>query len=100
MAKAWTLAIMESSVTKCRRHGASCWTVRLSRSRSRSTTPSRTPEEREWDNLLERFEMKRIKHQEAYALDGACTNQAEEYFSRSRRAEVGIHHHIAGAYLL
>jgi hypothetical protein len=37
-------------------------------------------------------------HQEAYSMDGACTNQAEEYFSRLRRAEVGIHHHIAGAY--
>jgi hypothetical protein len=37
---------------------------------------------------------------EAYSLDGACTNQAEEYFSRLRQAEIGIHHHIAGAYLL
>ncbi len=37
---------------------------------------------------------------EAYSLDGACTNRAEKYFSRLRRAEVGIHHHIAGAYLL
>jgi hypothetical protein len=32
-----------------------------------------------WDGLHERFEMKRINHQEAYSLDGACTNQAEEY---------------------
>jgi transposase-like protein len=53
-----------------------------------------------WDGLHERFEMKRINHQEAYSLDGACTNQAEEYFSRLRRAEIGIHHHIAGSYLL
>jgi hypothetical protein len=53
-----------------------------------------------WDNLHERFEMKRINHQEAYSLDGACTNQAEEYLSRLRRAEVSIHHHLAGAYLL
>ena len=44
--------------------------------------------------------MKRINHQEAYSLDGACTNWAEEYFSRLRRAEIGHHHHIAGAYLL
>jgi ISXO2 transposase-like protein len=44
--------------------------------------------------------MKRINHQEAYSLEGACTNMAEEYFSRLRRAEIGIHHHIAGAYLL
>jgi ISXO2-like transposase domain len=53
-----------------------------------------------WDNLHERFEVERINHQEAYSLDGACTNMAEEYFSRLRRAEIGIHHHIAGAYLL
>jgi ISXO2-like transposase domain len=53
-----------------------------------------------WDNLHERFEVKRINHQEAYSLDGACTNWAEEYFSRLRSAEVGIHHHIAGADLL
>ena len=53
-----------------------------------------------WDGLHDRYEMKRINHQEAYSLDGACTNYAEEYFSRLRRAEVGIHHHIAGAYLL
>ncbi|MEH2472999.1 transposase-like protein [Nitrobacteraceae bacterium AZCC 2161] len=53
-----------------------------------------------WDGLHERFEMKRIDHSQAYSFDGACTNQAEEYFSRLRRAEIGIHHHIAGAYLL
>ena len=53
-----------------------------------------------WDNLHARFEMKRINHSEAYSLDGACTNWAEEYFSRLRRAEVGHHHHIAGVYLL
>jgi hypothetical protein len=34
-----------------------------------------------WDNLHERFEMKRINHQEAYSFDGACTNQAEDYFA-------------------
>ena len=43
--------------------------------------------------------MKRIDHQEAYSLDGACTNGAEEFFSRMRRAEIGHHHHIAGVYL-
>ena len=53
-----------------------------------------------WNDLHARFEMKRINHQEAYSLDGACTNWAEEYFSRLRRAEIGHHHHIAGAYLL
>jgi ISXO2-like transposase domain len=40
--------------------------------------------------------MKRINHEEAYSLDGACTYWAEEFFSRIRRAEQGHHHHIAG----
>jgi hypothetical protein len=53
-----------------------------------------------WDNLHERFEIKRINHQEAYSLDGACTNMAEEYFSRPQRAKLGIHQNIAGSYLL
>jgi hypothetical protein len=53
-----------------------------------------------WDNPHERFEVKRSNHQEAYSLDGACTNMAEEYFARLRRAKIGIHHHFEGAYLL
>ena len=53
-----------------------------------------------WNELHSRFEMKRINHEEAYSADGACTNMAEEFFSRMRRAEIGHHHHIAGAYLL
>lgn len=53
-----------------------------------------------WNDLHARFEMKRINHEEAYSLNGACTNEAEEYFSRLRRAEIGHHHHIAGVYLL
>jgi transposase-like protein len=53
-----------------------------------------------WNELHTRFEMKRINHEEAYSLDGACTNWAEEFFSRMRRAEIGHHHHVAGPYLL
>ena len=53
-----------------------------------------------WDELHKRYEVKRINHQEAYSMDGACTNWAEEFFSRMRRAEIGHHHHIAGQYLL
>lgn len=52
-----------------------------------------------WDHLEARFLTKRINHSEAYSLDGACTNMAESFFSRLRRAEIGIHHHIAGRYL-
>jgi hypothetical protein len=43
--------------------------------------------------------MKRINHREAYSKDGACTNQAESYISRLRRAEIGQRHHIAGPHL-
>jgi transposase-like protein len=53
-----------------------------------------------WNALHARFEVKRINHEEAYSQDGACTNAAEEFFSRMRRAEIGHHHHIAGIYLL
>ena len=43
-----------------------------------------------WDALHSRFEMKRINQDEA-----------GEFFSRMRRAEIGHHHrHIAGQYLL
>jgi transposase-like protein len=53
-----------------------------------------------WNELHAKYEMKRINHEEAYSQDGACTNWAEEFFSRMRRAEIGHHHHIAGNYLL
>ncbi len=53
-----------------------------------------------WDELHKRYEVKRINHEEAYSYDGACTNWAEEFFSRMRRMEIGHHHHIAGLYLL
>jgi hypothetical protein len=38
-------------------------------------------------------------HSQGFSLDGACTNQAESFFARLRRAEIGQHHHISGAYL-
>ena len=52
-----------------------------------------------WDALHARFATKRINHSVAFLDDGACTNQAESYFSRLRRAEFGQHHHINGHYL-
>lgn len=52
-----------------------------------------------WDALHARFLTKRINHQHAYSDNGACTNQAESFFSRMRRAEIGTHHHISGQYL-
>ena len=56
-------------------------------------------EARAWDDLHASFEMKRIDHGQAYSANGACTNQAESYFSQLRRAEIGQHHHIAGPHL-
>jgi transposase-like protein len=70
------------------------------RSRIAKGTVVNADESPNWNELHSRFEMKRINHEEAYSLDGACTNMAEEFFSRMRRAEIGHHHHIAGAYLL
>ncbi len=52
-----------------------------------------------WDTLHARYLTKRVNHSEAYSTQDACTNQAESFFSRLRRAEIGTHHHIAGPYL-
>ena len=52
-----------------------------------------------WNDLQARYALRRINHEQAYSLNGACTNIAESFFSRLRRAEVGHNHHIAGAYL-
>jgi len=52
-----------------------------------------------WDALHARFEAKRINHSVAFKDEDACTNQAESFFSRLRRAEIGTHHHISGRYL-
>lgn len=52
-----------------------------------------------WDDLHAKFDTRRINHTLAYSDGYACTNQAESFFSRLRRMEVGTHHHIAGPYL-
>jgi hypothetical protein len=54
-------------------------------------------ESRAWDILHASFPMRRVNHSREFkADDGACTNQAESYFSRLRRSEFGIHHRISG----
>jgi transposase-like protein len=68
-------------------------------SRVAKGTTIQADEANSWDKLHERFEVKRINHQEAYSLDGACTNMAEGFFSRMRRMEIGHNHHLAGPYL-
>jgi len=52
-----------------------------------------------WDALHAHYEMRRINHSIAYSMNGACTNQAESYFSRLRRAQYGVHHRLGGRYL-
>ena len=52
-----------------------------------------------WDALHAGWDTRRVNHSIAFMDEGVCTNQAESYFSRLRRMEVGTHHHIAGPYL-
>jgi transposase-like protein len=52
-----------------------------------------------WDALHAGWDARRVNHSVAFMDEGVCTNQAESYFSRLRRAEIGMHHHIAGPYL-
>lgn len=53
-----------------------------------------------WNVLHASYPMKRVNHSVEYKSDdGACTNQAESFFSRLRRSEMGIHHRISGSLL-
>jgi transposase-like protein len=52
-----------------------------------------------WDALHAGWDTKRVNHSIQFMDKGVCTNQAESFFSRLRRAEIGTHHHIAGPYL-
>jgi hypothetical protein len=53
-----------------------------------------------WDALHASYPMLRVNHSREFRSDdGACTNQAESWFSRLRRAEMGVHHRISGQYL-
>ena len=69
------------------------------RARVASGTTVYADEASGWDELHATYETKRINHSLAFTDEGACTNQAESYFSRLRRAEWGQHHHISGRHL-
>jgi transposase-like protein len=56
-------------------------------------------EARGWNSLHAHYDMRRINHSVAFSKDGACTNQAESFFSRLRRSEIGIHHRVSGRFL-
>ncbi len=52
-----------------------------------------------WDALHAKYKTFRINHQQAYSLNGACTNQAESFLARLRRMVMGQHHHVSPQYL-
>ncbi len=52
-----------------------------------------------WDILHTKYATRRINHQEAYSLNGACTNQAESFLARLRRMVSGQHHHVSPQHL-
>jgi transposase-like protein len=71
--------------------------VPLIRQSIASGTEVHADESAAWNILHASFPMRRVNHSvEFKADDGACTNQAESYFSRLRRSEFGIHHRISG----
>lgn len=73
--------------------------VEFAMDRAEKNTVIHADEANHWDNLDGHFPLKRINHSEAYSLDGACTNQAESFFSRLRRMVSGQHHHVSAKYL-
>jgi hypothetical protein len=53
-----------------------------------------------WNGLETRYDVARIDHSQAYSLNGVYSNNAESFFSRMRRGEIGHHHHVSGPYLV
>lgn len=51
---------------------------------------------RAWDSLQSVFDMLRIHHNKSFSANGACTNNAESYFSQFRRMHRGTHRHMSG----
>lgn len=58
-----------------------------------------TDDAQHWNRLSARYDHRKVNHSERYSDGDKCTNWAESYFARLRRAEMGTHHHIAGPYL-
>lgn len=64
------------------------------------TAELRADQHSAYDELVGLNPLVRNDHSVAYVVErDASTNQAESHFSRLRRAEIGIHHHISGKYL-
>lgn len=73
--------------------------INFIKARVEAGTIVHTDEAATWDELRQRFNVRQVNHSVAYSHDGACTNQAESFFSRLRRAEWGQYHHISSLYL-
>src|SRR5690606_16985210 len=52
-----------------------------------------------WYALHAKFKAYRINHQQAYSLNGACTNQAASFLARLRRMVDRQHHHVSPHHL-
>jgi ISXO2-like transposase domain len=74
--------------------------VPMIRQRVASGTTVHADESGAWDALHASYPMLRVNHSREFKSDdGACTNEAESWFSRLRRTEMGVHHRISGRYL-
>lgn len=73
--------------------------VSIIRQRVASGTIVHADEAAGWEPLHASYDTRRINHSKTFSDGNACTNQAESFFSRLRRAEIGTHHHISGKYL-
>lgn len=74
--------------------------IPLIRKNVASGTIIHADESNAWERLHASYDTRRVNHSEEYATDdGASVNQAESYFSRLRRAEIGHHHRLSGRYL-
>ena len=53
-----------------------------------------------YDDLSAWFDTENGDHSKAYMGDnGECSNQAESFFSRFRRMQIGVHHNMSNLYL-
>jgi transposase-like protein len=73
--------------------------VKIARRVVAPTAVMQADEAAHWDALHASWKTFRINHSQAYSFDGACTNQAESYFSRLRRMVTGQHHGVSPRHL-
>lgn len=53
----------------------------------------------QWEPMHAHFDTKRVDHSKEFSNPEACTNQAESFFARMRRAQRGVYNRIAGSYV-